>query len=80
MDNAKMIKGRFLRWHKARKMERWIKARLAEGATVVISSYTKATKLTAKHADMIRSDHVGCYVQRGKSWDDITLCAVKAYK
>lgn len=79
LTNAQMKAGRFLRWHKARKSEAWIKARLAEGCTVMISSYTKATKLTAKHAWAISSDRVGVYLQSGKRFNDISGCSIKAY-
>jgi len=44
-----MTAGRFLRWHRARRLVGAIKHHLAEGHTVVIPTYTRATKYDRRH-------------------------------
>jgi len=41
-----MTAGRFLRWHRARRLVGAIKHHLAAGHTVVIPTYTRATNMT----------------------------------
>lgn len=79
LTNQDMTPNRFLRWHKARQRIAWIKARLAEGATVQLTTYTRATRYTAKHAEMFRATKTGALVQRGKRWDCIDGCDVRAF-
>lgn len=78
MSNEDMRSGRFLRWHTARRKAAWIAARLAEGLTVYVVTYTKATKLSAKHADSIKATKSGLYMRSGKSWICIDGCALRA--
>ncbi len=52
-----------------RKLE-WIKARIAEGRTVYLTTYLKATKIQAKHLSMIRVRGTTLEVQSGKQWLD----------
>lgn len=80
MTNSQMKPGRYLRWHEARKRIAWIQTRLAEGMTVQLTTYTKATRYTAKHATMFRAARDGAYVQRGKYWDCIDGCHLTAYR
>lgn len=68
MTNDEMKANRYLRWHNARQKVAWIKEHLAEGRTVCITTYTKQTRYTAKHADMFRATKSGSYVQSGKTW------------
>jgi hypothetical protein len=80
MTNDEMKPGRYLRWHNARKRIAWIQAKLAEGHTVQLTTYTTATRYKAKHADMFRATRTGAYVQRGKAWDCIDGCHVTAFR
>lgn len=68
MTNDEMKANRYLRWHNARQKVAWIKTHLAAGRTVCVTTYTKQTRYTAKHADMFRATKSGAYVQSGKNW------------
>jgi predicted RNA-binding protein YlxR (DUF448 family) len=74
MTNEQMKEGRFLRFHKARKMIAFIKANLQAGRTVYVCTMTKATGYTAKHVDMFKATKSGAYVQAGKRWNCIDYC------
>lgn len=69
LTNAQMKAGRYATWANARKKVAWIQAQLAKGNTVQITTYTRATRYTAKHASMFKATKTGAYVQRGKAWD-----------
>ena len=71
LTNSQMIAGRFHRYARARKHVAWIKAQLAAGRIVQLTTYTKAMGYDARHADMFRATKAGAFVQRGKSWDCI---------
>lgn len=78
MTNAEMIKGRYLRWHNARSKVAWVKAHLAAGRTVCLTTHTKQVRYTHKHADMFKASKTGAYVQRGKAWDCFDGCKITA--
>jgi hypothetical protein len=78
MNNEQMKAGRFARWHIARKKIAFIRGHLAAGRTVYIVTMTKATKLSAKHADMVKATKSGAYMQAGKSWVCIDGCKITA--
>jgi riboflavin synthase alpha subunit len=78
MTNDQMKAGRFVRWHVARRKVAFIQGHLAAGRTVYICTMTKATKLSAKHAGMVKATKSGAYMQAGKSWVCIDGCALKA--
>ena len=67
LNNSKMIAGRFFRYARARKRVAWIKAQLAAGRIVQLTTHTKATSYDARHADMFKATKTGAFVQRGKS-------------
>ena len=46
----------------------WIKARIAEGRTVYLSTYLRSTKITAKHLHMVRVNGDALEIQHGKKW------------
>ena len=48
----------------------WINARLDDGLTVYLTTYTKSTALKAKHRDMIRVRGKCLEVQHGRHWLD----------
>jgi hypothetical protein len=79
LANSQMIAGRFLRYARARKRVAWIKAQLVAGRIVQVTTYTKATRYSARHADMFRATKAGALVRRGKSWDCIDLCDLRAF-
>ena len=78
LNNSAMTPNRFLTMHTASKRIAWIKARLAAGDDVYVSTYLRATKYQPKHADMFKAFKNGAYVQRGKSWDCIDFCKITA--
>ena len=46
----------------------WINARLDDGLTVYLTTYTKSTALKAKHRNMIRVRGTRLEVQHGHHW------------
>jgi hypothetical protein len=48
----------------------WIKERIAEGRTVYLTTYLRATKITAKHLQLIRVRNNALEVCHGKKWLD----------
>lgn len=79
MTNDEMKANRFARWAKARKTVAAIKEQLAKGRTVQITTYTKAVRYKAVHAEMFKATRNGAFVQRGKSWDCIDYCAIRVF-
>jgi hypothetical protein len=71
ITNPQMIAGRLLRYARARQRVAWVKAQLAAGRIVQLTTYTKATSYDARHADMFKATKAGAFVRRGKSWDCI---------
>ncbi len=80
MTNEQMTANRFLRWHTARVLVGKITAALESGAIVQLTTYTKATRYTAKHATMFKATKTGAFVQHGKRWDCIDYTKVTAYR
>jgi hypothetical protein len=79
MKNSEMKKNRFKVWADARRKLEWIKARISEGRTVQVTTYTRATRYTQKHLDMFRATKTGLLVQRGKSWDCLDHSKLTAF-
>jgi hypothetical protein len=78
MSNDEMKAGRFLKLSEGRKMYNAIISHLQSGGSVLICTYTKATKFTAKHTNMFKLGKSGSvYMQRGKNWDCIDYVGVK---
>lgn len=78
ITNEQMKAGRFLRWHTARRKVAFIRNHLSEGRTIYISTATRITKVSAKHADMFKATKSGAYIQRGRNWDCIDFCKISA--
>lgn len=78
MSNAEMIPGRFEKWAVARRRCRWIQGHLAAGRIVLISTYTRSTKLSAKHSDFVQARKSGLYLRSGKNWVCIDGCKLTA--
>jgi hypothetical protein len=57
----------------------WIKAQLAAGRIVQLTTYTKATSYDARHADMFKATKAGAFVRRGKSWDCIDFTNLQSF-
>ena len=80
MTNAEMTPYRFQIRYKHKKIYNWIMARFDEGKTVYVSTYVRCTKYKPKHRDMFQLADTGVFVQRGKSWECISLCSFEARK
>lgn len=80
MTNDSMKAGRFLRWHRARKLVGNINAALESGAIVQLTTHTRATRYTRKHLGWFKATRSGAYVQSGKRWDCIDGCKITAYR
>lgn len=78
LANDQMKSNRFARWHKARKKVAEIRSHLEMGHEVYICTYTRAVRYTKKHVEMFKATRTGAFVQRGKNWDCIDGCAIKA--
>ena len=59
-----------------------IQNHLKQGGTVVVSTYCRAWQFDGpKYAEYFRQDSKGSlYMRRGKSWDCIDYCAIRAYR
>ena len=79
ITNSQMIAGRYLRYARARQRVAWIKAQLAVGRIVQLTTYTKATSYDARHADMFKATKAGAFVRRGKSWDCIDFSNLQSF-
>jgi len=80
LTNEQMKAGRFERWHNARRKVGWIKSQLAAGHIVQVATQLRATRYTAKHAELFVAKKDGVYVKSGKSlvfigWSDIRAFA-----
>jgi len=53
-----------------------IKAHLASGGSIIISTHLKAWKLSRKHADLLTFNGHSLYLQHGKRNDCIDYCAI----
>lgn len=79
LTNDQMKPNRFARWAKARKRVSFIVSNLQAGKTVQITTYTKATRYTAKHINMFKATKSGAFVQSGKNWLCIDGVDVRAF-
>lgn len=80
LKNSEMTANRFARWAVARRKFALIQKHLAAGRTVVISTALRGSKLSAKHAAMVKATRSGLYLQRGKNWDCIDYSAIRVYE
>ena len=62
----------------AEKALSWIQARLSEGRTVFVTTYTRSTAFKAKHRDMFRVRGKSLEAQYGRQWLDIGGCKITA--
>jgi hypothetical protein len=76
LNNTDMKPCRYLRWHSYRKMIANIRATLASDGVVMIPTYTRCTRYDRRHIDMFKANRNGAWVQRGKSWDCISLSKI----
>lgn len=74
MTNSQMTANRFAHWARARKIINTIQAEFAKGNSVIVSTMTKATKFSPKHAAMFKATKSGAYAQYGKNWLCIDYC------
>jgi len=79
MTNDQMKANRFARWANARKRIAFIVSNLQAGKTVQLTTYTKATRYTAKHIEMFKATKSGAFVQSGKNWLCIDGVDVRAF-
>ena len=59
LTNAQMKPNRFLKLQSGKRRLAFIRDNLDAGRIVYISTYTRATKLTAKHKEMVKMDRTG---------------------
>ena len=74
-----MKAGRYVRWAKARKRVAWIASHLESGRTVQITTYTKATRISAKSKIEFKANKAGAWMKKGKSWECIDGVHISAY-
>ena len=79
MNNSQMKAGRFLNWHKNRKLVAAIVENLSKGNSVILSTHTRQTKYTKKHADMFKATKTGAWVQSGKNFNCINGCKITVW-
>jgi hypothetical protein len=78
MSNDEMRPGRFLKLQNGKRMLSAITNHLKSDGTVLVCTYTRATKLSKKHLDMVRMGKSGSvYIQAGKRWDCIDGCGIR---
>lgn len=78
LTNDQMKQGRFEKLAKGKKLYNAITNHLNNDGTVLICTYTKATKYQQKHINMFKLGKSGSvYVQRGKNWDCIDFVGIK---
>lgn len=76
LSNEQMVRNRFGRWARARRLVRTIQDALSADGSVVIATYTKATQYDRRHVAMFKATPTGAYVQRGKRWDCIDFAGI----
>ncbi len=78
LTNDQMKQGRFEKLATGKKLYNAITNHLNNDGTVLICTYTKATKYQQKHINMFKLGKSGSvYVQRGKNWDCIDFVGIK---
>ena len=78
MDNSKMIAGRFLRWHEARRKLAWVRAQIDAGRTVYLRTMTKATKVTARTVDCLQARRSGLHMVSGSRSVCVDYCRLES--
>ncbi len=78
ITNAEMKPSRYARWASARRKLAWITSQVNAGATVYLSSHTRATKITRKHLPLLKATKSGLLVKCGKKWIDYTYTQITA--
>lgn len=66
-------------WPGNEEMCRRIQAHLDKGGQVVIATYARATRYTAKHREWFSADATGLYVRAGQRRDCINYCGIRFY-
>lgn len=79
LTNSEMKAGRFARWALARRKLAFIRSNIEAGRTVQVANYLHAYRLTSKHVEMVKATKSGLYLQRGKRWDCIDGCSIRAF-
>lgn len=70
LTNEQMIKGRFAKLAKGRKMMARINKCWDNGGFVRVGTYTRYTDYKPKHREMFKLSKSGeIYIQHGKRWD-----------
>lgn len=62
----------------AEKKLEWIKAQIAAGRTVYLSTCLRVTKITAKHIGQIRVRGNALEIQHGRRWIDYSHTKISA--
>ena len=79
LTNDQMIKGRYHRWHNARRRIAFIAEHLNAGRIVYIQTALRTTKFTKpEQLAMLKSNQRGCFMQSGKMWVCINGCKISA--
>lgn len=68
MPLSEQLAGQLEDKNEATKKLEWIKARLAEGRTVYLTTHTRSTKITSKNLGQVRIRDGHLEVQHGKRW------------
>ena len=76
MTNAEMKPGRFAKAMKFKKIYAFIVRAIASGARIQITTYTQSRIYTS--VSQFKLTMKGIYAQRGKNWDCIEFCNIRA--
>jgi hypothetical protein len=74
--NEQMIRNRYGRWAKARKLYASIQEILKAGGCVTVSSCTKVWVYDARHINDFKCTKTGVLVRHGKRYDCIDYCGI----
>ncbi len=76
IKNSEMIKGRFAKLAKGRKLMTRINRCWDNGGFVRVGTYTRYSDYKAKHREMFKLGKSGdLYIQHGKRWDCASGCS-----
>lgn len=78
MTNSEMKPNRFLNLCKYKKLYSGICEAIKNGFSIQVTTYTQSR--IYKSIDQFKIDKLGVYAQRGKHWDNITLCSIRSFK
>lgn len=76
LTNEQMVRNRFGRWARSRRIVGAITEALQAGGNVMLVTHTKATRYDRRHVAMFKATPTGAYVQRGKRWDCIDFAGI----